>query len=36
MRRSIVLDNLAKTIPLIDPDQRVALLHAPFSGTTLY
>ena len=36
MRRSVVLDNLAKTIPPIDPDQRVALLHAPFRGTTLF
>ena len=33
---SVVLDNLAKTIPPIDPDQRVALLHAPFRGTTLF
>ena len=36
MRRSVVLDNLSKTIPPIDPDQRVALLHAPFKGTTLF
>ena len=36
MRRSVVLDNLAKTIPPIDPDQRVALLQAPFRGTTLF
>ena len=36
MRRSIVLDNLDKTILTIDPYQRVALLHAPFKGTTLF
>ena len=36
MRHSVVLDNLAKTIPLIDPDQRVALLHAPFRSITLF
>ena len=35
MCRSIVLDNLFKTIPPIDPDQRVALFHAPFNGATL-
>ena len=31
-----VLDNLSKTIPPIDRDQRMALLHAPFKGTTLF
>ena len=36
MRRSVVLDNLAKTVPPIDPDQRVSLLHAPFRGATLF
>ena len=36
MRRSVVLDNLAKTISLIDPDQMVALLHALFRGTTVF
>ena len=36
MCRSVALDNLSKTIPLIDSDQRVALLHAPFKGTTLF
>ena len=36
MRRSVVLDNLSKIIPPIDPDQRMALLHAPFKGTTLF
>ena len=35
MRRSVALDNLSRTIPLIDSDQKVALLHAPFKGTTL-
>ena len=30
------LENLSKTIPPIDSDQRVALLHAPFKGTTLF
>ena len=32
----MALDNLSKTIPPIDSDQRVALLHAPFKGTTLF
>ena len=36
LRRSMALDNLSKTIPPIDSDQRVALLHAPFKGTTLF
>ena len=36
MRRSVALNNLSKTLPLIDSDQRVALLHAPFKGTTLF
>ena len=36
MRRSVFLDNLSKTIPPIDPDQRMALLHAPLKGTTLF
>ena len=31
----MALDNLSKTIPQIDSDQKVALLHAPFKGTTL-
>ena len=34
MRRSIALENLSRTIPPIDEDQKVALLHAPFKGTT--
>ena len=36
MCRSVALDNLAETIPPIDPDQKVALLHAPFKGATLF
>ena len=33
---SVALDNLSKTIPLIDSDQRLALLHVPFKVTTLF
>ena len=36
LRRSIALDCLRKTLPLIDEDQRLTLLHAPFKGTTLF
>ena len=36
LRHSIALDNLRKTLPPIDEDQRLALLHAPFTGTTLF
>ena len=36
LRHSIALDNLRKTLPSIDEDQRLALLHAPFTGTTLF
>ena len=36
MRRSVALDNISKTIPPIDPDQKVTLLHVPFKGTTLF
>ena len=36
LRRSIALDYLRKTLPPIDEDQRLALLHAPFKGTTLF
>ena len=36
MRHSIALENLSRTIPPIDEDQNVALLHVPFKGTTLY
>ena len=36
IRCSVALDNLSKTIPPIDSDQKVALLHAPFKGTTLF
>ena len=34
-RRPIALHNLSRTIPPIDEDQKVALLNAPFKGTTL-
>ena len=34
--RSLALDNLSRTIPPIDSDQKVALLHIPFKGTTLF
>ena len=33
---SVALDNLSKTIPPIDSDQKVALLHAPFKDTKLF
>ena len=36
MRHSISLENLSRTIPPIDEDQKVALVHAPFKGTTLF
>ena len=36
LRHSIALDCLRKTLPPIDEDQRLALLHAPFKGTTLF
>ena len=36
LRRSIALENLSKTFPPLDEDQEVALLHAPFKGTTLF
>ena len=36
MHRSVALDILSRTIPVIDSDQKVALLHAPFRGTTLF
>ena len=36
LHRSIALDCLRKTLPPIDEDQRLALLHAPFKGTTLF
>ena len=36
MRHSIALDNLSRTIPPIDLAQKVALLHAPFKGTSLF
>ena len=34
--RSIALDNLTKTIPMIDEDQKMDLLHASFTLTTLF
>ena len=36
LRRSIALDCLERTLPSIDQDQKLALLHAPFRGTTLF
>ena len=36
LRRSIALDCLERTLPPIDQDQKLALLHAPFRGTTLF
>ena len=36
LRRSIALNNLRKTLPPIDEDHRLALLHAPFKGTTFF
>ena len=36
LRRSIALDCLRRTFPPIDDDQKLALLHAPFKGTTLF
>ena len=36
LRRSIALDCLDRTLPPIDEDQKLALLHAPFKGTTLF
>ena len=36
LRRSIALDCLRRTLPPIDDDQKLALLHAPFKGTTLF
>ena len=36
LRRSIALDCLRRTLPSIDEDQKLALLHAPFKGTTLF
>ena len=32
----IALENLKMTQPLIDEDQKLALLHVPFTGTTLF
>ena len=36
MRHSIALDNLKKTIPPTDEDQKLALLYATFTGTTFF
>ena len=36
LHRLIALENLKKTQLLIDEDQKLALLHAPFTGTTLF
>ena len=36
LSRFIALGNLKKTQPPIDEDQKLALLHAPFKGTTLF
>ena len=36
LRRSIALDCLERTLPPIDEDQKLALLHAPFKGTMLF
>ena len=36
LRCSIALDCLRRTLPPIDEDQKLALLHAPFKGTTLF
>ena len=33
---SVALVNLSRTIPVIDSDQKVVFLHAPFRGTTLF
>ena len=35
MGHTIVLENLSRTIPQIDEDEKVALLHASFKGSTL-
>ena len=36
LRRSIALDCLRRTLPPIDDDQKLALLHATFKGTALF
>ena len=36
LRRSFALDCLRRTLPPIDDDQKLALLQAPFKGTTLF
>ena len=36
MHRSIALDKLSRTIPPLDTEKKVALLHTPFKDTTLF
>ena len=36
LRRSIALNCLRRTLPPIEEDQKFALLHVPFKGTTLF
>ena len=36
IRCSVALDSLSRTIPQIDSDHKVALLHAPFKCTTIF
>ena len=36
LRRSIALDCPERTLPPMDQDQKLALLHAPFKGTMLF
>ena len=36
LRRSIAMHCLRRTLPPIDDDQKLALLHAPFKGTRLF
>ena len=36
LRRSIAFDCLRRTLPPIDNDQKLALLHALFKGTSLF
>ena len=36
LRRSIAIDCLRRTLPPIHDNQKLALMHAPFKGTTLF
>ena len=36
LRHSIAMDCLRRTLPPIDDDQKITLLHAPFKGITLF